>query len=136
MRTLKNISFALLLLVSVASCKNDDIVDLQPIDLIPSDRAFLSFNDLTTGLNGVYGTWQARRSTHLTSFITDEVRLGTGTSYRNVGNILFNFQYVSDAQDFRDAETGGVFTNLYQVIDRANRVLELMVPVPTTSAAE
>jgi len=84
----------------------------------------------------VYGTWQARRSTHLTAFITDEVRLGTGTSYRNVGNILFNFQYVSDAQDFRDGETGGVFTNLYQVIDRANRVLELMVSVPTTSTAE
>ncbi|HVG13573.1 MAG TPA: RagB/SusD family nutrient uptake outer membrane protein [Chitinophagaceae bacterium] len=136
MRLLTNISFALLLLVSFASCKKDDVVDLEPIDLIPSERAFLTFNDITTGLNGVYGTWQARRSTHLTSFITDEVRLGTGTSYRNIGNILFNFQYVSDAQDFRDTETGGVFTNLYQVIDRANRVLELMVPVPTTSAAE
>jgi hypothetical protein len=64
------------------------------------------------------------------------VRLGTGSEYRNVGNILFNWQHVSDSQDWRDAETGGVWTNLYQVIDRANRVLELMVNVTPGSTTE
>jgi starch-binding outer membrane protein, SusD/RagB family len=39
-------------------------------------------------------------------------------------------------QDWRDAETGGTWTNLYQVIDRANRLLELMVPVVPANGLE
>jgi starch-binding outer membrane protein, SusD/RagB family len=93
-------------------------------------------NDLTSAVNGVYATWSARRSVYISSLISDEARLGVGSEYRNVGNILFNWQFVSDSQDWRDAETGGVWTNLYAVIDRANRVLELMTPVPTANAAE
>lgn len=111
-------------------------MDLQPIDQIPSENAVKTFADLTAAVNGVYGGILARRDIHLTAFITDEGRLGTGTGYRNVGNILFNWMYVSDTQDFRDAEQGGIWTNLYSVIYRANRVLELMVNVPTTTTTE
>ena len=122
-------------ILALVSCEKK-LTDLQPIDQIPAEKAISSMNDLTSAVNGVYATWSGRRSIYISTLISDEARLGTGTGYRNVGNILFNWQHVSDSQDWRDDETGGVWTNLYAVIDRANRVLELMTPVPTANAAE
>lgn len=119
----------------LASCKKK-VTDLQPIDLIPAQTAIQNMQDVTNAVMGVYGTYSPRRSAYISALISDEVRLGTGSGYRNVGNILFNWNHVSDSQDWRDAETGGVWTNLYQVIDRANRILELMVPVKTSGASE
>jgi hypothetical protein len=136
MRIITKISLMLMLLSSFAACTKSDVVDLQPIDRIPSEKAFSTLGDVLQGLNGVYGTWQHRRSVYLSALLTDEARLGTGAGYRNVGNILFNYQSTSDAQDFRDLETGGVWTNLYQVIDRANRVLTFMEVVPAEGTAE
>ncbi len=127
--------FVFFLMLSLASCEKK-LTDLQPIDQIPGEKAIASMNDLTSAVNGVYATWSARRSIYISTLISDEARLGTGSGYRNVGNALFNWQFVSDSQDWRDDETGGVWTNLYAVIDRANRVLELMVPVPTANATE
>lgn len=112
------------------------VVDLQPIDDIPSNVAIQNMNDVTNALNGVYGTWSARRSVYVSALISDEVRLGTGAEYRNVGNILFNWNHVSDSQDWRDAETGGIWTNLYFVIDRVNRLLEFMAAVVPANATE
>ncbi len=132
---MKKIIFGLLFVASLGACEKK-IVDLQPIDLIPSDKALQNMSDVQNAVFGVYGTWSARRSVYISSIISDEVRLGTGTEYRNVGNILFNWQHVSDSQDWRDGETGGVWTNLYAVIDRANRTLELMVAVPAVNATE
>ena len=117
-------------LVLAAGCKKE--VDLEPTDIILGDRAFENVNDLNSGALGVYGTWQARRSVYLSSVISDEVRQGTGSEYRGVGAILFRWEHTSDAQDFRDAELGGVWTNIYQVIDRANRVLEATNTVQTS----
>jgi hypothetical protein len=119
----------------LASCEKK-IVDLQPIDQIPSEKAIRTVSELTQAVNGVYGTWSARRSHYISALISDEVRLGTGTEYRNVGNILFNWQHVSDSQDWRNTETGGVWANLYQVIDRANRALEFGANVSTANTAE
>ena len=122
-------------MIALVSCEKK-LTDLQPIDQIPAEKAISTMNDLTSAVNGVYATWSARRSIYISALISDEVRLGTGTGYRNVGNALYNWQHVSDSQDWRDDETGGVWTNLYAVIDRANRVLELMIPVPTANATE
>jgi starch-binding outer membrane protein, SusD/RagB family len=135
MNLFRNLSCLILVAFSLFSCEKK-LTDLQPIDQIPGEKAISSMNDLTTAVNGVYATWSARRSVYISSFISDEIRLGTGSEYRNVGNALFNWQFVSDSQDWRDGETGGVWTNLYAVIDRANRVLELMVPVPTANSTE
>lgn len=135
MKKLLSISLVLLSAMSIVSCRKD-VVNVLPSDAIPVEQAFQNMNDVNNAANGVYGTWQARRSHYISAFMTDEVRLGTGTEYRNVGNILFNWLHVSDSQDWRDGETGGVWTNLYVVIDRANRVLERMIPVPTENATE
>lgn len=132
---LKKISLVLLAGFFFASCEKK-LTDLQPIDLIPSNVAIQNMADVTSALNGVYATWSPRRSVYISAFISDEIRLGIGSEYRNVGNILFNWNHVSDSQDWRDGETGGVWTNLYQVIDRANRLLELMVPVAPANATE
>jgi len=135
MKIVLKYTMILLMAISFVACTKDELTDLQPISSIPSDKAFLTLNDATNAVNGVYGTWLGRRPAYLSSFISDELRLGT-VGYRNVGNILFNWQYVSDAQDWRDGENGGAWTNLYQVIDRANRALELMTPVPTANNSE
>ncbi len=135
MKKLTKVSLFLATFFSLMSCRKD-VVNVNPIDSIPVEQAFQNMSDVNNAANGVYGTWQARRTNYISSFISDEVRLGTGTEYRNIGNILFNWQHVSDSQDWRDAETGGVWTNLYAVIDRANRVLERMIAVPTADAAE
>lgn len=134
MKVFNKIIWVFIFTATLMSCEKK-LTDLQPIDQIPADKAIQTMADLTTAVNGVYGTWSARRSVYISSLISDEVRLGVGTEYRNVGNALFNWQFVSDSQDWRDGETGGVWTNLYAVIDRANRVLELgaKVPTPTTT---
>jgi hypothetical protein len=126
---------SLFLLAGLASCEKQ-LTDIKPIDQIPAQNAISTLNDVGSAVNGVYGTWLGRRPAYLSSYMTDEIRLGTGSEYRNVGNILFQWQHVSDSQDWRDGENGGAWTNLYLVIDRANRVLELMVPVPTANATE
>ena len=135
MQLIKKISLLLVLAAGLGSCEKK-LTDLKPIDLIPSEVAIQNMNDVTSALNGVYGTWSARRSIYISAFISDEVRLGTGTEYRNVGNVLFTWTHVSDSQDWRDTETGGTFTNLYTVIDRANRLLEFMAPVVPANTAE
>ncbi|MFN0082133.1 MAG: RagB/SusD family nutrient uptake outer membrane protein [Ferruginibacter sp.] len=135
MKLFKKIIWAFVFMATLNSCEKN-LTDLQPLDQIPAERAISTMNDLTAAVNGVYGTWAARRSVYISALISDEVRLGTGTEYRNVGNALFNWQFVSDSQDWRDGETGGVWTNLYAVIDRANRTLELGAKVPTPSAAD
>ncbi len=135
MKVFNKIIWAFLFTATLMSCEKD-LTDLQPIDQIPADKAIQTMADLTSAVNGVYGTWSARRSIYISSLISDEARLGTGTEYRNVGNALFNWQFVSDSQDWRDGETGGVWTNLYAVIDRANRVLELGAKVPALSTSD
>jgi starch-binding outer membrane protein, SusD/RagB family len=135
MKVFNKIIWAFLFTATLISCEKD-LTDLQPIDQIPAEKAIQTMADLTSALNGVYGTWNARRSIYISSLISDEARLGTGTEYRNVGNALFNWQFVSDSQDWRDGETGGVWTNLYAVIDRVNRVLELGAKVPAVSATD
>jgi hypothetical protein len=122
--------------VSFLSSCEKELTDLDPIDVIPAEDAIQNMADVLTAVNGVYGSYAGRRAHYLSSFIADEIRLGTGTEYRNVGNILFNWTYVNDSQDWRDGENGGAWTNLYAVIDRANRVLEFMEPVPTANASE
>ena len=135
MKRVIKLSMMLMLVLTLGACRKD-VINVLPVDQIPVQLAFQNMNDVNNAVNGVYGSWQARRSNYISALISDEVRLGTGAQYRNVGFVLFNWQHVSDSQDWKDAETGGVWTNLYTVIDRANRVLELMVPVETADAAE
>lgn len=116
------------------SCKKQ--LDLRPTDVILNENAFQTVTDLNSGALGVYGTWQQRRVIYLSSILSDELRQGTGSEYRGVGAILFRWDYTSDAQDFRDTEPGGVWTNLYSVIDRANRVLAAIDNVQPQTDAE
>lgn len=135
---MKNINkwLAAFAITSVMTACEKQLTDLQPIDQIPAQNAISTLNDVNSAINGVYGTWQGRRASHLSSFISDELRLGTGTEYRNVGNLLFQWTHTSDLGDFGDGGAAGAWFNMYQVIDRANRVLELMVPVPARTPAE
>lgn len=135
MKIFNKIFWSFCFLAAITSCEKK-LTNLQPIDQVPADRAILTVTDMGTAVNGVYGSWSARKSIYISSFISDEIRLGTGSGYRNVGNQLYNWQFVSDSQDWRDEDLGGVWTNLYAVIDRANRVLQYGATVPAANAAE
>src|SRR5215213_8475676 len=127
--------FSLILIVSAMAACNKQ-VDLQPTDFVPIQNVFTSVSDLEQGTIGVYGTWQARRPIYLSAVFSDEARQGVGTEYRGVGAILFRREHTSDAQDFRDAEPGNAWTNMYQVIDRANRVLFYLNTVTAATTAD
>ena len=105
MKKLTHLTLILATIISLISCRKD-VVNVNPIDSIPVEQAFQNMSDVNNAADGVYGTWQARRTNYISALISDEVRLGTGAEYRNVGNILFNWQHVSDSQDWRDTETG------------------------------
>jgi len=135
MKIVNKFLLAFCFLAAMMSCEKK-VTDLQPIDQVPADHAILNMNDMTSAVNGVYGSWSARRSVYISTLISDEARLGTGSGYRNVGNTLYNWQFVSDSQDWRDEEAGGVWTNLYAVIDRANRVIQYGASVPVVNATE
>lgn len=136
MKIFQKLLVALTVIVSITSCRRDTVDVVEPIDLIRTEQAIQNMQDAVLALNGVYGSLVVRNASHVSAFITDEVRLGVGTEYRNVGNILFNWQYVSDSQDWRDFESGGTWTRMYLVIDRANRLMELMEPIRVTNSAD
>lgn len=119
-----NILIMCFMVIGLIACEKD--VDLQPTDVIPSDKAFANVADLELGTIGVYGAWQGRNSVYLSAIVSDEVRQGVGSEYRGVGAVTYRWEYTSDAQDFRDAEFANAWTNMYSVIDRANRVLFYM----------
>jgi hypothetical protein len=135
MKFINKMMLAFMALVALASCEKKTI-DLTPIDVVPAEKAITTMNDLTAAVNGVYATWQPKRPIYISALISDEAQLGTGSGYRNVGNILFNWAHVSDSQDWRDVESGGVYTNMYSVIDRANRVLSYLPNVTTPAPAD
>lgn len=137
MKLLKNTSaFFFLAVFSLLSCTKN--VDLKPIDLVPIQDVFKTVADLDAAANGAYGTWLARRASWLSTTFSDEARQGIGAEYRNIGAFLFRWEHTSDAQDFRDDEQAGAWTNLYTVIDRANRALfyfDNVTPANTSEAA-
>jgi starch-binding outer membrane protein, SusD/RagB family len=134
MKTLKYFLFSGLVALVFSSCRKD--VDLVPSDVILAQNAFKTVNDLNQGALGTYGTVLARRPIYLSAMLSDEARQGSGSEYRGVGAILYRWEHTSDAQDFRDAENGGVWTNMYSVIDRANRVIAAADSITIGNATE
>lgn len=130
MKSISKLFGAALLAIGLASCEKQ-LTDLAPIDQIPAQTAIQTLADVNSGVNGVYASLSGRNAANLSSFMTDEIRLGTGPEYRNVGNILFQWIFVSD-----NGDVGAAWPNLYAVIDRANRILEFMRPVPAVSPAD
>lgn len=134
MRLFEKIVLSASVVAVMAGCKKE--VDLQPTDFAPLEKTFQTVSDLNSGTLGVYGTWLQRRPIYLSAIISDESRQGSGTEYRGVGANLFRWEHTSDAQDFRDAENAGIWTNMYAVIDRANRVLAFLDAVPATTQTD
>ena len=130
MKNIRKLFAGLVLALVFTSCEKQ-LTDLNPIDQIPAQAAIQTLADVNSGINGVYASMSGRNAANLSSFMTDEIRLGTGAEYRNVGNILFQWIFVSD-----NGDVGAAWPNLYAVIDRANRVLELMVPIPALTPAD
>lgn len=130
MKNIQKLFAGLAMTLVFTSCEKQ-LTDLRPIDQIPAEVAISTLSDVNLGVNGVYASMSGRNAANLSSFMTDEIKLGIGAEYRNVGNILFQWIFVSD-----NGDVGAAWPNLYAVIDRANRILELMVPIATPTPAD
>lgn len=117
-----SLSFAVL----TTGCLAD--LDLKPTDVVDQNVAFKSVSDLNTGVVGVYAGFSFANTQYATSLITDEATMPTENNTGR-GVITYRWQY-----DAGSAEPGAAWTNYYNVIDRANRILKVIDNIPAEGA--
>ncbi|MGX5818696.1 RagB/SusD family nutrient uptake outer membrane protein [Chitinophaga lutea] len=103
-------------------------LDVTPQDRIPQEGAFKNVTDLNTGVLGVYGGISAMNTQYLTSLISDEAMM---PEENNTGRGVITYRWQFDPGN---AEPANAWTNYYDVIDRANRILALIDGVPAEGA--
>ncbi|HEY8387907.1 MAG TPA: RagB/SusD family nutrient uptake outer membrane protein, partial [Parasegetibacter sp.] len=118
------------LLVVLSGCKK--LLDLEPIDQIPEDRAFETVADLQKGTSAVYGMYGWHTIMFLNAVLSDEIRIGPGNA--GFGQVVYRYQYRAD--ETSGEEVSSVFFNMYGLIDQANRVLAAMDRVETNGSGE
>jgi hypothetical protein len=113
--SIKITSIALIMIFGSA-CKKT--VDIQPTDLIPTNTAFQSVDDLDKGAIGAYSAYSYENDIWIASIAADDVRWGLDNVARNYGLAhKWNF-------DPGNGESTAAWANTYTAIDRLNRVLE------------
>lgn len=102
------------------------MLDLKPTDELDEADIFTSVQKLETAVLGVYQGWYPEYSILIGSVMADECRLGLRNSGVSAsGQNLFRWTYSS-----ADNEVLAPWKNAYQVIDRANRLLNGLDKVP------
>jgi starch-binding outer membrane protein, SusD/RagB family len=122
--------FLIVLAVFTTGCKKD--LELLPTDSFDATKAYLSVNDLQSGLNTVYGRYSPENRGLVSAGISDEMKFGADHN----GTLQFEYRFQYGA----DGTTGGVtlstWGNMYSVIDQANRVLSAINIVPSANATD
>lgn len=115
-------------LVSVIGigCKSN--IDLAPTDNITSANAYLTAANIESGIIGAYAGLSYDNSIFINSIMTDEVRSALDNNTRNYGGEQ-RWQF-----DATSGNATAMFTNLYTVIDRVNRILAAIDNVPGDAA--
>jgi starch-binding outer membrane protein, SusD/RagB family len=125
MKTIKISLFSLLLAASVVGCKKQ--LDILPTNIFEESITFRSVTDLEQGVLGVYSAWGGENTMINNAVLSDEVKL----SNENRGQWQFEhkWQYNSATETFN-------FFGFYQMINRANKVLQAASGVTAFDAAE
>ncbi len=111
---MKKYILILTLAVIFSSCENQ--LDRTPNDSLVAETAFENIDDLQAGLNGIMGGFTQFDIIEFNSIFTDNIKVGTDSG----GQGLNLFNNILDAQN----SSGGIWTNRYQIANRANRVLD------------
>ncbi len=121
---------AMTIIYSVSSCNK--MLDVKPTDQVDGSEIFNSISTVNKAVLGVYADWQTEYMLRIGSVMADECRIGL----RNAGvngsaQNLFRWRYAAG-----DAEISAPWVNAYQVINRANRILEGIDKVPADNEAD
>ncbi|WP_211316492.1 RagB/SusD family nutrient uptake outer membrane protein [Niabella yanshanensis] len=125
MNTRKIVAFALLTGLTFQSCSK---LDSPPTDFIDPTKAFRNLDDLNMG---VLGTYAVLTSTLIeaSAIVSDEVMYPTENTVSN--NTAHRWLYNSTSGSVTSA-----FYEYYEVIDRANRVLEAISVIKVGAAGQ
>lgn len=122
-----NKQWPILLLVFASSCLAD--LDVKPTEIIDRTLAFQSIDDVNAGVLGVY----AGLSTHTIStntLIADEA-MWPAENNTGRGTLMYSWR-----QDPVNPEAIAPWQSFYQVLDRANRILDVIDGVYATPQEE
>ena len=95
----------------------NDAIDIEQPGRLYSENAFLTIDDLESGLLGAYNNLDATYEIGFTAVLTDETYIGTENGGQNLD--LLNFNMNSSA-----GWTAGIWLGNYAAIDMCNRILE------------
>lgn len=112
--------------IVLSSCNPD------PVDYLDEDEMFSSVDRLDQAVLGVYEAWYPEHTIRISSLITDECSIGSqNTGVDAQGQSIFRWTFSSD-----DDDVLAPWKNGYQVIARANKILNGIDDVPVKNDSE
>lgn len=128
MKQSKYLLIAIAAILAFSSCKKQ--LDLQPIDTINENNAFITLDDVQKGVYGTYGRFGTYNNKfYVSALLSDEAKLGAD----NAGQGALTYRYQSGSGS---GDLAGGWSGYYGVIDQVNRVLKYIPTVSATAAEE
>lgn len=121
--------FAILLMLSMVFTSCDDAYNIAPDDEILESNAITSVADLEKAILGVYATISGSNIVSYSSRFTDDLRLPADN--RGQGVQVHTWNIIPD-----NGAVTGIWSNMYAVINRANRLLDVIDGVPANTDDE
>jgi hypothetical protein len=125
---MKNI-FKFLFFVGLLFTSCEDAYNVEPDDEILESNAITSVADLEKAAIGLYGTVSGTNLIAYSSRFTDDLRLPADNRGQGVQDHTWDINSGSNSPT-------GIWFNLYNVINRANRILNIIDGIPAQTASE
>ncbi|WMI69638.1 RagB/SusD family nutrient uptake outer membrane protein [Mangrovimonas sp. YM274] len=116
-----------LLMGGIYSC--DNAINVAPDDEILEENAFTNVDDLERGIYGVYAGISGSNIIQWSSRFTDDLRIAETNRGQGIQVHRWSINPGTD-------EVGGLWGNMYNVIARANRVLDAMESITPLNEEE
>lgn len=109
--------FILLVLVSIFSCKEEDLL-IPPNSSLSEETAYKNVGDLQTAINAVYTQFNNRAIT-FNSIFTDNTKIGqySGGQQTNLHGLVMNAD---------NGTAANIWRTRYTAINRANRIIDVL----------
>lgn len=120
---------SLYIIIGLTSLSCEDAVDVEPQGIVLEENALVSTETLEQGLVGVYSAISGSNIIGYSSRFTDDLKVAE--TNRGQGLQVHNWQTVANTN-----EPSGLWSNLYLVINRANRLIEASDNIPTANEGE
>lgn len=118
--------------LTIYSTSCNRMLDVKPSDQVDGEDIFKSLSTVNRAVLGVYAGWEPEHTLRIGSVMADECRIGLKNAGVNgSAQNLFRWAFAGG-----DAEIAAPWTNAYQVINRANRILAGIDHVPVANTTE